>query len=133
MGLASIISNALATADIITADLQPVVSFEAWIGNDGAGGNTYAAAIPTKAIVENKMRLMRDTQGEDKETTHLITIIRPIAPNGAANRSEPIDPRDRFTLPDGSTGPIIAIEGLINRATNAPFFAQIWLGKKSGK
>jgi hypothetical protein len=127
MGLASIIANGIAKADRITADLQPNVLHEAWTGQDEFGTATYAAGVNRAAIVEKKTKLVTNNAGIEVKAETLISIIRPVLANGAAGRQEPIDPRDRFTLPDGSTGPVMAIEGLIDRTTGAPFYSQVWL------
>lgn len=129
MGLAAIITNGIATADNITADLQPNVLHEAWTGQDEFSNATYAAGVNRAAIIEKKTKIVTDNFGKEIRAETLISIIRPVPANGAADRQEPIDPRDRFTLPDGSTGPIVAIEGLIDRTTGAPFYSQVWLGR----
>jgi hypothetical protein len=42
-----------------------------------------------------------------------------------------VDPRDRITLPDGRTGPIVEITGgMLNAGTGRPFMTQVTLGRK---
>ena len=128
MALDSLIRRGVATANRLMASLQPNVTFEAWTGEDAYGAVTFATGVPTPALVEQKQRLHRTASGREVVTKAKITILRPIAPNGATGRTEPIDSRDRFTLPDGSTGPIVDVEGFVDRGTGRPYFAEIFLG-----
>jgi hypothetical protein len=54
--------------------------------------------------------------------------LTPVAANGTTGRREPIDPRDRLTLPDGAVGNILAVEGLGDPDTNHNYFYQVYLG-----
>jgi len=51
-----------------------------------------------------------------------------IPPNGAADRGEPIDPKDVFILADGTSGPILDTEGPRDPGKARPFFIQVFLG-----
>lgn len=128
MALDTLIRRGVATADRLTASLQPEVTHEAWTGQSVSGAATYAAGVNRSALIEQKQRLHRAGNGREVVTKAKITILRPVAPNGAAGRTEPIDARDRFTLPDGSTGPIVDIEGFTDAGTGLPYFAEVWLG-----
>jgi len=132
VGLRDLVASGVALADNLTADLQPTVQHEAWTGNDGFGGATYATAVPRAALVERKQKQVLNPQGQEVLSEHTITLLRPIAANGAPDRFEPIDPRDRFTLPDGTTGPILSIESFTDRVTGAGYFAQVFLGAGGG-
>lgn len=127
MGLRDLIANGVALADRLTADLQPVVQFRPWIGTDGFGKSMYDAATPVPAIVELKQRMVRTPAGEEVLSTHVITILRPIAPNGAPGRIEPIDTRDWITLSDGTTGPILSVGGFQDPEMDRSYFSQVWL------
>lgn len=127
MGFRDLIKNGVALADSLTSDLQPDVAFEAWVGQDAFGKALYAAPLSVACLVERKQKLVRNPTGEEVMSSHALTILRPLAPNGAPQRSEPIDTRDRFTLADGTTGTIINTEGFDDPVTNASYFAQVWL------
>jgi hypothetical protein len=135
MSLADIVRNAVATADSFTTDLQTTVTHYAWTGQDDTGKPTYAAGVSRKAHVEDMDRLMRDASGQEITARHKITFLRPIAANGAANRREPIDPRDKIVMKNGVTGPIAAIDGYVDGASTSGFsyFAIIWLGASHGR
>lgn len=125
----------MATANRITSGLQVNVSHEAWISSAVAGAApSYAPAVSRPALVEKKQTLIRPGRaqgmpgGEEVMQQHLVTFIGPIPGNGADGRQEPIDPRDRITLPDGSTGPILDVRGLTDPATNGAYLYQVSLG-----
>jgi hypothetical protein len=133
MGLADILRNGVATANRLTAGLQTSVLHQAWIGQDRFGVPTYAAAIERPAIVEFRQRLRKGFNGAEVMQHATILFLEPIAPNYASGRREPIDPRDKITLPSGYTGPIIDISGVIDPAPTgvdlpSPYALEIALG-----
>lgn len=131
MGLADIVRSGIAVANTLTETLQATVTHEAWIGNktDGYAGPRYAEGIARAALVDQTRKLRRLSNGEEVVQQASITFLTPIAANGATNRREPVDPRDRFTLPDGKTGPILdVIGGLVDPSTNAPYMLEVILG-----
>jgi len=130
MSLADVIATALNTADNLLENeeiLEPV-TIERWTGQDVEGDETYAAAITPPAIVELKQELRKTDTGQEVMSKTKLTFIRPIADQGTAGRREPIDPRDKITLPDGTTGPIVDIGGLISGGTGKPYMLEVWLG-----
>ena len=127
MGFRDLIKSGVALADSLTSDLQPLVDFEAWIGQDAFGQAQYAPPVKVRCLVERKQKLIRTAAGNEVMSSHALTILRPLAPNGAPHRSEPVDTRDRFTLADGTTGVILNAEGFDDPVTNAGYFAQVWL------
>jgi hypothetical protein len=129
MSLASLIRSAVATADKVTKTLQDsTVLIYPWINSDDNGGPLYDDPISVDAIVEEKQMLRRMSDGQEVMQKASITIPRPIADNGAANRREPIDPRDSIVLPSGYRGIILAVNGVIDPSTHNPYMFQIILG-----
>jgi hypothetical protein len=128
MGLDSIVRKAVAIIDKQTTSLQDTIIFSPWIGSDIYGGPAYGSPINMKAIIEEKQILRRLSDGQEISQRATITIPRPIAPNGATDRREPIDTRDKIVLPSGYTGPILFIEGVMDPTTNAPYSFDIVLG-----
>ena len=127
-GFADIIRQGVALADELTQDLQPSVEHEAWTGNDGTGGYTYDFAVSRPALVERKQKLVRKATGEQVLSTHVVTFLRPIEDNGATGRQEPLDPRDRITLADGTKSNILSIESFVDKDTDAGYFHEVYLG-----
>lgn len=144
MSLNDIIRNAVAVADAITKDLQGDVLHSAWIGQDGFGKPTYGrrvsglditgqfdtvgVAATRKAVIEQKQRI-RDVQGRNVLTFVHLTFVGPIPINGMSTvRKEAVDPRDIFVLPDGSTGPVVDVAGVVDSETNLMYAVEVWLG-----
>ena len=127
-GFADIIRSGVALADSLTTTLQPTVLHAAWTGNDGTGGYTYASAVKRPALVERKQKMVRKASGEEVLSTHAVYFLRPIKNNGATGRQEPIDPRDRITLPDGTTSNILTVSSFIDKDSGAGYFHEVYLG-----
>ena len=134
MSLADILRSGIATINTITADgeLQVDVTLEAWTGSDSHGAPTYAAGVTIPAIVEMKNRLINIANGEQVQSRATVTFVRPVTANGATGRREPIDPRDKITLPDGETGPILDVQGVFDSSTDAPYMLEVFLGGARG-
>lgn len=132
MAFDDLVRTGVSLANDLTGSLQTTVTHEAWTGMDELGDETYAGPVTLNAIVNQRQRERRTNTGETIMTRAEITILETITPNGAAGRVEPIDNRDRITLPDGTTGPIVDTEGILDPDTNRPYFARVWLGSTGG-
>lgn len=131
MGLGSILRSAVATAHRVTHGsdgVQTAVTFEAWTGLDGYGKPTFAVAKTLTAVVERQQRLIRTNTGQDLMSRMRVLVLDPPKAHGATGRTEPIDPRDRLTLPDGTTGLILDVDGVIDPTTERPFAYEVWVG-----
>lgn len=131
MGLSDIVRNGVALAKSITADLQTEVQIEPWIAATTSGGPTYGAARTFRAIVDYKQRLRRTVPGQEVLQQAAVYILEPVSANGATGRNEPIDSRDKVTLPSGFTGPILDVMGVVDPSTEAPYLYEIVLGAKA--
>lgn len=128
MGLDEVIRSAIAIAKSVTADLQADITLKAWTDAGAYGTPTYATAVTLPALVEEKHRLIRNADGEDMMSKTKVTILQPVTANGTTGRREPIDPRDEITLPNGATGPILDVAGLIDPSTGYPYMPEVWMG-----
>lgn len=129
MGLQSIVASGVAIAANLTATLRVNVTHEAWTGTSGNYGTpTYATGVTRSALVEMRPSLRRLPDGTEVMAKATVTFLVPISANGASGRREPIDPRDKITLHDGTTGPIIDISGLVNPDTTRPYLLVVSLG-----
>lgn len=131
MGLATILRSAVQTASRVTGGVDGVqsdVTIAAWTGMDGYGKPTFALAKTHTAIVERTQRMIRTTEGKEILSRARIMFLNTIKANGASGRTEPIDTRDVITLPDGTTGPILDVIGVIDPSTERPFAHEVWLG-----
>lgn len=132
MGLADIVAGAVTIARTVTLDLHTTITLAQWIGEDQFGKGIYATALSLRAIVEDKNKQLKTGEGQDAVSKTYIAVLEPIdaaTANSGFTRKNPVDERDIVTLPDGSTGPILDIDGLINGATGVPFYSQIYLGR----
>jgi hypothetical protein len=128
MGLDSVVRSVVATANAVTSSLQATVQHAAWTGNLQDGTDSFATAVPLQALVEFKQRLRRLSTGREVMQQAVVTFIGPVTANGTAGRREPIDPRDQITLPNGYSGPILDVEGLVDPSTSAPYLVSVVLG-----
>ena len=129
MGLSATIANVIEVANRVTADLQDTCTLTRYTGVNAFSEPTFAAGISVQALVEYKQERVRAASGDDILSSAKITIFGPVTAEGSANRREPIDPRDKITLPDGEIATPIDVEGLGRPSTNAPYMLEVWLTK----
>lgn len=129
MSLLTVLRSGVKIADKVTKPLQATVMHAAWTGSDDYGAGSYATPVARRAIVDQQQHEHRTRSGELVATQAYIGFLEPIAPNGAAGRTEPIDPNDVIILPDGTSGPIVDISGFIDAGTGRPLFSEVWIGR----
>lgn len=131
MGSTAWLTGALAAVDSALDGLGLIgeVTHEAWIGQDSYEDPIYDVPVIRKALIQEGTIPHRGGQdGESITTRACISFREPVEPNGAVGRNEPIDPRDRITLPSGLTGPIVSDGGaVINPSTGARSANTVWL------
>ena len=118
MSLATILQSGIATANTVTDALQATVTHKAYSSDDGYGKPTYATGVERKAIVERRQKVVRTETGEEKLSLARLLFLVPVT----------VKERDAFTLPDGSTMPILRITGPVDPTTNAEFVVEVELG-----
>jgi hypothetical protein len=129
MGLDDIVRAGVRTIHGITRDLQAPVTIQPWIGQDVHGEAKYdLPGTLYTAIVDTREQQKKDILGNMVSIRALVIILVPVPPHGAPGRREPIDPRDKVILPDGSSGTIVGIAGFIDGGTSKPYFHEIWIG-----
>lgn len=104
-GFADLVRSGVALADALTATLQKDVIHQTWSAatKDDYGKVTWAAGTTRKAIIEPRIRQVKNDKGEVVISTATLTFPRPVA----------VDPRDRFTLPDGKVALIASTSGAV--------------------
>jgi hypothetical protein len=118
MGLAAIVRKGVAIANSVTNDLQVDVTHEAFSGVGTYGEPTFSAAVTRSALVEIEPKMVRTAAGDEAVSRATISIIGDVTVNN----------RDRFTLPDGSTGPILNVSGFLDPLTGRGYLTQVYLG-----
>jgi hypothetical protein len=122
MNLAAIIRRGVGILDKNTQSLQAVVTYEPWLGQDDYGNEEFGPVVSMNAIVDNSMRDRPSSTGQLVVSRAKVTFPRPIS----------VDTRDRIILPDGTTGPIIDVMGVVDRATGKPYATDVLLGFGQG-
>lgn len=133
MGFDALIRDAVKTAHKITSGaggLQVQVLFEPWISSDENGEPQYDNAQKLQAIVELQTMVPRPALATGKHVTPRarLTLLSLPKANGSDGRIEPIDSRDRFTLPDGTVAQVLSIAGVVDPLTDAPYSVELWVG-----
>lgn len=130
MALNDIIRAGVAIANGVTAGVQSSITWEPWTGQDGYGKQTYASPVALRAIVDLTRKQRPTGAGKVVTIVATVTILQTITENATAGRHQPIDVRDRITLPDGTTGPIIeAPDAVLDPGTNRPFLNTVLIGE----
>jgi hypothetical protein len=128
MALDDIIRNAVALANNVTKSLQVVIRYEPWIGQDEYGTPRYGSRQDLLVIIEYKNKWFSTRSGQEMLVRANIFFLQPLTANGATGRAEPLDNRDRITLPDGTTGPILSVDGVTDSNTQYPYYHAVALG-----
>lgn len=132
MALNSAITSAVKTADKVTKSLQETVYHEAWYGQNGFGKAFFGPPVARKAVVDRRRYSRKMGDGIQVEVRGSFLFLDTIPPDGAAGRDEPIDSRDRLTLVDGLTGPIVEISKMHDPSLARPYLLEVRIGVKSG-
>lgn len=129
LDIAKIVRNAIAgVVDPVTKSAQSNVQYFRWISDlDGMGTPGYAAKKILKAAIDWKQVQVRTPQGTDT-TSRASLIFTNTAALMAATAGKGIGDKDKFILPDGTTGPILDLGGFIDPGTSIPFATEVYLG-----
>lgn len=133
MALVDIIRSGVAIASKTFESNKVNITHEPWIGQDGDGTDQYDTPVVRRAVADLTRKPRYTSSGTLALSVAMLTFLDPIADNGAPTRHEPIDTRDRLTLPDGTTGPIINIAGPLDSGTSRPFLNEVTLGEPNQK
>jgi len=128
MNIAKLIQTGLKVANKLTQSAQCDVVHYPWVSSDVEGAMTYGTAVTRKAIVEYKTKQFPSGSGQLQLVRAIIYFLEPFEENGAAGRIEPLDTRDKLVLPDGTTGPILSVDGLGDPTTDHPYYYAVNLG-----
>lgn len=127
MSLLNVLRSGIRIADKITKPLQAVVMYSREVpGTDGYSG-VLATPVPLHAIVDYKAVQVRTLGGVLSVTRATITLLN-IDEIVAATAGFGIGNNDRFTLPDGDTGPTLDITGFVDAGTGHPIATTVMIG-----
>lgn len=124
----NVLEAGIKVLDSLIPGVKTTFLLEQFTGVDANGDETYAAPIDDiDAVVDytNKVTLRN---GQMVSISATLTILKPIPFNNTLTdppRRNPIDPRDRITLPDGTTGKILSVPGAVNNPSTGTGFIQV--------
>jgi len=103
-----------------------------YLGQDGKGRDDHATTgISRRALVDLTHKQYMTTGGIIVSQVAELTFLSPLedtAGNAGSDRVNPIDPRDKFVLPNGITAPIISDGGFMDSGPIVPFVTSVKLG-----
>lgn len=117
--------------DVLQVEVNIV--HKAWIGQTALGGPSYATPVTYRGIAIQQRKQVYDGQAATLVWTKAyVAFLFPVpdtTPTAPHQRQNPIDPRDKIYLPDGTTGPIVLSGGLLDGETSKPLYNEIYLGE----
>jgi hypothetical protein len=130
---AKLLRNGVKLAKQQTDSIQATVTLRQWTGQDGYGTDTFSAPKTYKAICIHSPTAKLMTDGRVMSFHAYAAFLEPVTPGGAAGRMEPIDPRDIIVFPDGTTGPILEVKGLVDAGTGKRMYSEVWMGQAGSR
>lgn len=109
-------------ADALLAGVQGTVQYEAYTSGDGDGDEDYASPVGVQCVIDQTRRQVSTASGRLLTTVATLTF-----PRGGLN----INPKDRITLPDGTTGPLILESpgAVFDPVTGRGFITEVKIGE----
>jgi hypothetical protein len=109
-------------ADALTAGVQCLVSYEEFISADGNGDEDYEDPVSIACVVDQTRKHKTTSTGRIDVVVATLTF-----PRGDLN----IGPKDKITLPDGTTGPLIidAPDAVVDPVTGRGFIQTVMIGE----
>lgn len=101
-----------------TTSAQVSVTVTKAASTDGGGDVTPGTVFHWDAVVDWNAHRVRTTEGVDTMSRATIQFVEP----------HPIDDDDSIVLPDGTTGPILDMRGVVDPATGIPYVTTVLLG-----
>lgn len=114
-----LIRNGLALATELTESLVVEVQHAHWDGVtfDNNAQPQLSPSVPVSCLLEITNEFI-EVQGRMTQAKSKLSFFAPLA----------VSVHDEFTLPDGSTGPILKITGLVDPTTGQPYAPEVYLG-----
>lgn len=120
MALNDLVRSLVGVADRVTAPLQATVEHHVFRRHTSKGGiEHYPTPDAVQAVVIlGQKRTGYNERGEVVPLRALLIFPRPIA----------VTMHDKFILPDGTTGPVVSIDGVVDPATGNRYASEVGLG-----
>lgn len=127
MSLLDVLRTGVAIANSVTKDIQATVSYKRMTSKDYMGKPSYGTPVSLRAIVEQKQQQIRTGTGVLNVARSSVLFLD-INALMTATSGNGIDDEDVITLPDGTTGPILAYDGFVDAGTGKLLATQVYLG-----
>ena len=125
-GLIPVIKGIIGGQDGLMDDLT--ISYWESDGSDSGDGN-YSAPVPFQAVVEKKGTVVNSGSGVEILDQTYIGFIEALPKHDRGDGTDfALIEKDVITLSDGTTGPILSIQGLMDQATSGPYVTEVYLG-----
>src|SRR5688572_2089446 len=124
---AEVLESGVSIINSLTLGARSTCILEQFIGSGPSGDLSYAAPVDIRGVVDytNKVYIRN---AQIVSISAILTVTEPVPFNLTVTdppRKNPIDPRDRITLPDGTAGPIISTPGAVNNPNTGTGFIQV--------
>lgn len=118
-----ILVSGIQIADSLTAGVQCNVTYEAFLSADGDGDEEFDTPVLVACVVDQTKRQKTTSTGRLETVIATLTFPRGL--------SFTIGPKDRITLPDGTTGPLIldAPDAVVDPVTGRGFIQSVMIGE----
>jgi hypothetical protein len=130
----SLLQTVVKIADGVTNSLglQSKVGYRRWLGNEnGYGDENLNPKKTLRAVVEYKQKTVVTAAGQEVNSNASVLFID-LPALMLATSNQGMTTQDEITLPDGTTAPILALDGFVDPKTGAadgrPVYTQVYLG-----
>lgn len=130
MSLLTALRAGVKVADKVTKPLQATVTFYRCTTEnaDSFGARAYAEGpVSMRAIVEGKQQQVRTPAGV-MDVSRAKVMFLDINALVAATKGNGVQDVDKIVLADGTTGPILALDGFEDAGTTLPIATQVYIG-----
>lgn len=122
MGYEDILRDGVVIIDSELDSMKLDVTHAVWTGDDTKGNDSWDTPVLHRVLVSRKRRTLYTPNGT------LIHVLATLQFTDAIS----VHPKDIFTLPDGSTAPIVETGGFVDVGTDEPFATKVVLGNAVG-
>lgn len=127
MSLLDTVRSAVKIADGITKPLQPTVKYyKAVVDTTGYGAYTHPSFVSLPAIVEWKQQQVRTREGILSTSRSKVMFLD--LPKLFSVTGGNIGDHDKIVLPDGTTGPILALDGFMDAGNGQAIPTTVYIG-----
>ncbi len=120
MALNDLIRSLVGVADRVTAPLQATVEHHVFRRHTAKGGVEHYPEpdrVPA-VIVLGQSRTGYNERGEVTPLRAVLIFPRPVT----------VSMHDKFILPDGTTGPVVSVDGVVDPGTGARYMSEVGIG-----